>query len=359
MSQKRTIQQRLQRIRTLTLFMSIGTLTTLALLLTFVPVDEKVEARGRVHAERETYVRSVVEGVVKEINVHVGDSVGADQVLARLDSTEAEGRLEMTDARITQARAELELKQTQLEAALKSPLPKEFRHSHEEREAAAKRKEQAGTDLERIRALGKSGAVSQRYVETAELEFAVASAELEKAERTVRIVEAGLEKTLIDQSRAEVHAAKEALGILEVERHTLVQEIARHTIRAPEAGVVTLVLRRTVGEKVTKGADLFHLSHGEPTQVDLYATEREYHRIDNGQPVIMTSPAFNRLKHGYIEGRVIRRAIEAEEEVPAGYEAPVYRVTVLIEKTPQPLTLGTSIDAEIILARNPLWRLVF
>lgn len=359
MSRKRSIQQRLNRIRTVTLATSITTLLTLAALLIFIPIDERVEARGRVHAERETYVRSVVEGIVSEIAAKVGDKVEAGSVLARLDATDTQGRIQMTEARITQARAELELKETRLKAAEKAPLPQEFRHAHDERDAAKKRKEQAKTDLERIQALGKSGAVSQRYVETAELEDAVASSELEKAERMVRIVDAGLEKTLLDQAKAEVQAAKEALRILEVERETLKQEVERHTIRAPEAGVVTLVLQRTVGEKVAKGADLFHISHGEPTQVDLYATEREYHRITTGQRVVMTSPAFNRFKHGFIEGEVIRLAMEAEGVAPEGTIGPVYRVTVGIKETPQPLTLGTSIDAEIILARNPLWRLIF
>ncbi len=359
MAERANIQKRLQRLRNLTLVLSIGTLTTLALLLTFVPIDEKAHARGRIHAEQETYVRCPVEGVLSEIRVHVGDRVGKGEVLAQLDATDAQGRLRMVDARLEQARAELDLKQKRLEAVRKAPLPKEFRHSGEEYEAATKRRAQAQTQYARIKPLGEEGAVSQQHVEAAQLELSLATAEYEKAGRNLRIVEGGLEQSLLKEAEAEVHSSQEALRILEVERATQADEVARHTIRAPREGVITLILRRTPGEEAAKGADLFHLAHGEPSEANLYATEREYHRIAPGQEVVMTSPAFNRLRHGYIRGHVVRRAIEAERETPPGFEPPVYRVTVQIEHSPQQLTLGTSIDAEIILARTPLWQLLF
>ena len=89
----------------------------------------------------------------------------------------------------------------------------------------------------------------------------------------------------------------------------------------------------------------------------LFATEREYHRIKTGQRVLMTSPAFDRYRYGYIEGTVVATAIESEPQ-DSGGEKRVYRVHVRVDQTPQPLMLGSSVEADIILRRTPIWRLL-
>jgi len=356
-AQTENIQSRLQRIRSRIVLFGLGTVAGMGCLLVFIPVDEKVNAGGYVHAEEETYLRAPMDGLLTTLSVYEGETVVAGQVLGELDAVKVQGDLKMVEARIRQAGAELELRQRRLDTVLKLPLPKEFWHLPEDLEVARKKKEQTEVDLQRINALGSLGAVSKHYIETARLAEALADAELQRVEQREKIVDQGLEETILNEARAEVHAAQENLRILEVERATLQTELERHVIRAPGAGQVTLISRRMPGERVVRGEDLFHIAHGQERSIRLLASEREYHRIRVGQRVRMTSPAFDSLRHGYIEGVVTRAALESEQRDP---ENPVrtYRVKVKVEHTPQPLMLGTSVDAQIILRRTPLWRLL-
>jgi len=337
--------------------LGISTLLAFGSLLIFIPIDEKVHATGRIHAERETYVRAAIDGILQDRKVEIGDEVEAGAVLAEFDASAPKGQLQTLEARISQARAELRLKKSKLEKMLKLPLPQEFRHTDEDYEIAKRKREQSRIDLERLNSLGDVGAVSKHYQETAQLALALAEAEFQKAENNRRIIQRGLEETILNEARAEIAATEENLRILEVERTELQAEIERHSVRAPEAGTVTLILKRSPGEMARKGDDLFHIAHGRRRFVRLFATERQYHRIARGQSVLMTSPAFDRLRHGHIRGTIVHTAIEAETS-PTGESEKVYRVIASIDHTPQPLMLGTSIDAEIILRRAPLWRLL-
>ena len=69
----------------------------------------------------------------------------------------------------------------------------------------------------------------------------------------------------------------------------------------------------------------------------------------------MRSNTFDPLRHGYIEGTIQRVAIEPENN---DQREPSYRVVASIEHTPQPLVLGSTVDARIIIRRVPLWRLL-
>ncbi len=349
------IEARLKRVRRVIVIMvSLSLLTGLGFLF-FVPVDEKVRARGRVRALAESYVCAAADGIIDKILVHEGDYVTAGSVLALIDSSQQQGELRKVEAQIIRAEAELRLKQKQLETASKIPLPREYRHMEEDFEIAKKKFEQTRIDLERARSLGKEGAVSKHFIESAELAHALAETELQKAEKSLELVRKGLERTILSEAEAEVKTAEENLRILQVQRATLLEEIERRMVRAPEDGIVTLNLKRIPGERVVKGDDLFHIAHGQELAVRLYATEREYHRIRTDQKVLMTTPVFDRFRHGYIEGKVIRKALEAEPHLSG---SSYYRITALVEHTPQPLPLGAEVEADIILRRVPLWRLL-
>jgi multidrug resistance efflux pump len=351
------IQKRLQKIRRRIIILSLVTLSGIGGLLFFIPIDEKVHASGVVRAERETYVRASIDGILAEIPVHVTEEVKAGAILARFDATDAKESLRKIEAQIDQAKAELALRTQKLETVLKQPLPKEFLHTQEDLEIAKKKKEQSEIDYQRIASLGENGAVSKHFIENARLEAELLNVEFQKAEKKVEIIEKGLEKTIVDEARAEVLTAKKNLGIMEVERASLQEVLSRHEIRAPEDSVVTLILKRTPGERAAKGDDLFHLAHGSGRLVKVFATEREYHRIKTGQKVLMTSPAFDRYRYGYIEGTVVATAIESEPQESGG-EKRVYRVHVRVDQTPQPLMLGSSVEADIVLRRTPIWRLL-
>ena len=142
---------------------------------------------------------------------------------------------------------------------------------------------------------------------------------------------------------------------LEVQRDHCLAAIERCVIRAPADGIVTLLSKRRPGVKVTRGEDLAHLAHGAPVRVDIYCGENQYHRVRPGQRVLMRSNSFDALRHGYIEGTVQRVGIEPEIREDG---EPRFHVVALIEHAPQPLVLGSTVEARIIIRRTPLWRLI-
>lgn len=348
------IEARLKRIRQGIMAMGAFAIVGCAVLVIVIPVDEKVHARGRVHPLSESYLYASAEGVLEKIAVSEGEHVPAGAVLAVLDSAEQRGELRKVEAQVIKAEAELQLKRKRLETASRVPLPQEFRHMEEDYEIAKKKQEQTQIDLTRAKSLGSEGAVSKHFIESAELSFALAEAELQKAEKNLELVRKGLEQTILNEAEAEVKTAQETLKILQVQRATLQDEIERRVVRTPEEGIVTLILKRFTGERAMKGDELFHIAHGTQMSVRLHATEREYHRIKQEQRVLMTTPAFDRFRHGYIEGKVVRKSLESEPQLSG---SAYYRVTVLVEESPQPLPLGAEIEADIILRRVPLWRM--
>ena len=68
--------------------------------------------------------------------------------------------------------------------------------------------------------------------------------------------------------------------------------------------------------------------------------------------VRLRSGAFDTLRYGYVEARVEEVALEPQA-------AGRYLVKVRVEKTPVPLTLGSTVEGDIILRRSPIWRLLF
>ena len=129
-------------------------------------------------------------------------------------------------------------------------------------------------------------------------------------------------------------------------------------MRSPEAGVVTLLNKRRPGERVLRGEDLAHVAHGGATRANVFAGESQYHRVRPGQRVLMKSLSFDALRHGYIEGRVLRAGVEPVPQGDDDAGSPTYRVVARIEHSPQKLVLGSTVEARIIIQRIPFWKLL-
>ena len=145
---------------------------------------------------------------------------------------------------------------------------------------------------------------------------------------------------------------------LKIDLHVCERDLARRRLCAPLSGTVTLLLKRRVGERVEKGEELVHASHGPADRARLWVGEPQIHRVHVGQSVRLDTPVFNSLRYGYLYGHVESVALEPEPR-PAeesGREAR-YLVRARIDQTPLPLKLGASLDADIILRRVPIWRL--
>jgi multidrug resistance efflux pump len=349
------IQAQLLRLRRIILWGSGGALAAILAALAFVPFDERVLARGVVGAEHDTHLYAPADGVLAALEVREGDRVTAGQPVLRLDDTAWREQRRASEASLERARGELAREQAAMETTAGLPLPREFWHTQEEIGLARERIRHEHLQVGRAAELYDKGLVSRQDLERAQLALEVARSEESKALDRRRILEQGLEGHIMNEAVARIDAAYGALRELEVQRDHSLAAIERCVVRAPADGTVTLLAKRRPGVKVTRGEALAHLAHGEPVRVDIFCGESQYHRLRPGQRVLMRSNSFDALRHGYIEGTVERVAIEPESREDG---EPRFRVVARIEHTPQPLVLGSTVEARIIIRRTPLWRLL-
>lgn len=350
------IQQQLRRMRRVVVVLLVLSTVLLLGLLIFVPIDERVDAKGTVTSERDTHLYAPEDGTLKATDAHEGDQVKKGQAVLHLDDTHHQAELQQIEAAITKARSELDFQKARLERTAKLPLPKEFWHMQEELGIARERIHQSTVEFQRASDLHAKGLLSQQDVERAGFALEIAKSEESKSQDKLRILGQGLESTILTEAQAEIQNAHAALQALEVERHLRQENIERCILRTPEDGTVTLINKKRPGEKVTLGEDLAHVAHGAATRVDVFAGENQYHRVQPGQRVLMKSKSFDTLRQGYIEGRVIRVSMEPDRTDPSG--EPLYRVVTHIEHSPQNLVIGSTVEARIIIQRIPLWKLL-
>jgi multidrug resistance efflux pump len=363
-SEKSTnIQQQIRGIRRVVLGLCLVASVVLIGMLLFVPIDERVTATGTVRAERDSHLYSPIDGVLKSVEAYEGDAVSKGDPILLIDDTELQDRLLQVSAAIEKAKVELDKRKATLERTTRLPLPKDFWHMQEELGMAAERIRHSEIELQRATELQKKGLVSKQELEKAQLTFELARSEESKTREKLRIVEAGLENSILDEAAAEINTAFSSLRELEVERDICLAAIERCVIRSPEDGTVTLIHKRRPGVGVSRGETLAHIAHGDATRVDVYCGENQYYRLAVGQRVLMRSNAFDTLRHGYIEGTVVQLAIEPETGVEEPGDAtsaagPKYRVVTKVESTPQKLVLGSTVEARIIIRRIPIWKLL-
>ncbi|GAB4178412.1 MAG: hypothetical protein Fur0032_18900 [Terrimicrobiaceae bacterium] len=355
---KANFQNKLRTLRRLVVGSVVVCGAVLAGILALVPVDESVRASGVVQAEVDTVLYAPMDGVIGKLMVYEGSCVAKGDPLLDLDTTELKQKLRETEAAVARSREALEAEMAAFERARQLPLPSQFWHVQEELSIIREKIRQSKVELQRATEMQSSGLLSKQDVERAQLALNINLSEEDKVEDKLRLIEGGMEDSVLGEFTARLQKARADIRAMEVTRDITRETIERCMIRAPDQGTVTLVVKRRPGQAVDKGDDLMHLSHGEKLEADLLAGEEEFHRVKAGQRVRMKTQAFNPLKYGYIEGVVQRVAKEANSESASPQAVPRFRVVASIDSTPQPLIIGSSIEATIILRRVPLWRLL-
>ncbi len=224
-------------------------------------------------------VSSRVAGTVKEVLVEDNQSVIAGTVLARLDSSDFEIRLEQAKAEAAQAHARIEQAQAQV-AQARAQLAREQAQS-----VKAKR------DLERAEALSKgtAGAISRQEFDQAQAAWDAAEAACQASESAVKSA-----LSLIAVASAQAQAADAAVREAEL-------QLGYTDIRAPAAGRIG---KRNLeaGNRVQPGQALMAV-----VQPDVWVVanfkETQLTEMKPGMPVEITVDMF--------PGRVFRGRVES------------------------------------------------
>jgi HlyD family secretion protein len=277
-----------------------------------------------------------VAGKVLERPVDEGQAVQVGQLLARLDARDLEQQVALQEAAVATARAAL--------AALVAG------SRAEEIGSAKAALDQAVADLRRMEPeearsqdLRAKGILSVRDYEATHAAFWAAQARAAQAEQQYLLVRKGPRSEDIDQSRARLRQAGEALALART-------QLGYATLTAPTVGVV---LSKNVepNEYVAPGTSVLTLADLRQVWLRAYLEEADLGRIKLGQRVLLQTDTYPGRRY---EGRVSFISSEAEftpKSVQTRKERArlVYRIKVEVANPASELKPGMPSDAEILL----------
>jgi HlyD family secretion protein len=296
--------------------------------------DSVIVASGTVEAA-EADLGFQIPGRIESIAVREGDAVDNSAVLASLDRTELNARLEAAEASVAAARAALSEVQTGFRS-------EEIAQGRAALSVADDRLASAKRDLERAERLFEGGAVSRQALDHQRTAFQMAEAEQESAAERLQILETGPRSERIAVQRAQLLGAEAQVKQIEA-------ALENALVRAPFAGTVS-VKHREPGEIVQPGLPVLSVLNPDDRWVRIYVREDQVGRISVGQEVAVTADSYEDRTY---RGRVIFIASEAEftprnVQTAAERVKLVYRVKVQITEDPSyDLKPGLAADVRI------------
>jgi HlyD family secretion protein len=314
-----------------------------------VPPPDTIRVSGYVEAT-EVQVAAEVGGRLVELAVDEGDRVAAGQVVARLDTRDAELALARLRAEREQAVAQRRLLEAGARIEDISQARAQVHSAEEDLRAAQAEVAAAAADLERFESLLRTnaGSVKQRddaatRREVAEARVRAATARVAAARAALARLEAGARREELDAARARVAAVDAQIAVLE-------KSVADATVVSPVAGVVTLRLVDR-GELVAPRAPLLVVTDLDRAWANVYVDEPLVPRVRLGQPATILTDAGQRL-----EGTVTFVSPRAEftpRNVQTADERAklVYRLRVSVDNRAGILKAGMPVEAELRLEK--------
>lgn len=325
------------------------------------PMDEYVNAPGEIRPSDFTFVYSRVEGVIESVAAADGMHVEKGQVLARLDAWEEIKAISQLEAMIGKSKEELNLAQATSRKITAVPVPPEFLFSSFEVDKQKEIQDIQQDYLARLKHLEKVGAASGTELLNVRLQLLASEMTLSKSRKAndLYLGEYGTAARAEAEMRAQVAAAEVAR--LENDLAAAREDLKRLEIIAPESGRILSMLTLSPGEKVHQGEPLFKIAATEGISLRLFATEDRVNLIAPGQ--IVRFRANNNpdrlapLATGVVTEVALDRELNSrnEQSAPDG----TYHIEVTIDDAPYPLAMGAGVQAEIVIARRPFWRLLF
>lgn len=266
-------------------------------------------------------IGSEVTGRVTAIPVVAGDRVAAGDLLVRLESRQAELRLQELDAEFTrieaeqsQLRAQQEMIRTQVRSKLEAGRT-QIKAAQAEHRAVQAELEAARSDYRRQTSLRRGGAASMQQFEEGRAKFLAtqqqelrAAAGIETARAALSVIEAeAAEITVLDRHIAVLDAHKSALAARQAQQRV---DLDDREIRAAFEGVIDATFI-DVGEHVAPGSRLLMYHDPAKVWVDANVKETEFHRLKIGAPASVKVDAYPSRT---FKGEVVRLGNAATSE---------------------------------------------
>ncbi len=243
-----------------------------------------IHSSGHIEAT-EVRLAAKVGGRLLELPHQEGAAVSAGQLVARLDTTDAEHEL-------ARATADREVADARLRLLLAGSRNEDIRQAREELARAESEFEAAQRDLDRLEGLAARGTATIQARDDARTRRDV-------AERSVKALRAMHEKVVAGPRPEEIEAARAQRDAIDASIATVRQRIADATVNAPRDGVITQRATEP-GEVLPPGALLEVLTDLAHPWLTVYVDEPSLARVRLGERVTVRVDGRNEDFHGTV-----------------------------------------------------------
>ncbi|MFN7836059.1 MAG: HlyD family type I secretion periplasmic adaptor subunit [Burkholderiaceae bacterium] len=383
-------------------------ITFLALLVwsMFAQVSEVARGEARiVPSQKLQVVQAVDGGIISQIMVAEGQFVKAGQALLQLDQTrflsslrENQSLYDSLISRVARLRAlaegkpfsvpdsvvksspqivaqERELYENKIHemGTLISIARQQLSQRKQERDEANARTRAAGSafelsqrELEAMRPLTRSGAVSDVEIlklekevsrnrgdrEMAQTQVSRLNYSIEEANQKIREVELNFR----NEARRELSEAQAKLNGISETNVGLTDKVQKTTIKAPVSGIVKRIIFTTQGAVVTPGKELLEIVPNDDVLIfETKLSPRDIAFVHPGQAAVVKISAYDYTVYGGLRGRV--ESIGADSSVDENGR-PYYLVRVQTERKnlakTMPLIPGMVAEVDVVTAERSL-----
>ena len=312
------------------------------------PPADRVRASGYVEAT-EVRVAPEVGGRLVELRASEGDRVNVGDVVARLDTTDAELALRRVRAERQQADAQLRLLAAGNRREDIQQGSAQLDATNADLAAARAELAAAEEDLKRFESLLASNSGSRKQRDDAQTRRDVARERVRAAGERVEAARAGVVRLRAGARPQEIDAARARVAAVDAQIATLEEGVRDATVTAPSAGIVTEKLV-DAGEIVAPGTPLLVVADLDRAWVNVYVEEPLVPRIKLGQQASIRTDAGGQALTGTVTF-ISPRAEFTPRNVQTAEERSklVYRVKVTVDNRPGVLKQGMPVDAELML----------
>ena len=172
-------------------------------------VSKEIRFTGSVEANTEVKVYPKTSAIIQEMKVSLGDTIKKDRLIAVLESDELR-------AQVAQAQAALEVVQAKWAQMNVGARSEEIAQSEDLVVKATANLKNVEHNYRRMKVLFERGTVAERQFESAELEYAVAKADLNSAQERLDMLLEGATKEDRQALQAQVNQARAALDLARI-----------------------------------------------------------------------------------------------------------------------------------------------
>jgi HlyD family secretion protein len=302
-------------------------------------------ASGYVEAT-EVRVSAQVGGRLLDVKVAEGDRVKAGDIIARIDTADADLALRRATADRDQADAQLALLRAGSRPEDVRQAQAQMQSAQNEVRAASAELDSASADVERFESLLRANAGSIKQRDDAVTRRDVASAQLHAAQDRAQAASDGLARLKAGSRPQEIDAGRARVAAADAQIATLKKAIADAVVTSPVGGIVTSKILDT-GEMTAPQAPIVVVTDLDHAWANVYVDERMVPQLKIGQPAAILTDAGQRLDGSITfispKAEFTPRNVQTAEE----RSKLVYRIKVTADNRSGVLKPGMPVEAEL------------